>query len=385
MKYKSNSRTDRADLSTELIPWNARPDGFEQEWEDLFARSEHYGPTYAPAFAIAELNVARNPIVATVRKSGSLVCVLPLVFRKIGCFRFAYVLPRKQIGYSGVLTSELVDDDVFVELGRLLSVNLSLILCSQNDQKSKFSSDALHWFSSEGGLELSVFKAKRSWMALQDSYEELMRSLKSAKRLKKFRWQNKKLNENYKVQVHNFASSDIDEDLIDRVWTIQKSSWMFRRRAANIGRKDVRTLLESLANKGILRVWIMTLDNKDAAMAINFEAHRQIYYKYPAFSLEYERHSIGQILLSHIVDDACARGMTSLDFGHGDTFGKSYKRWWCTHIDGIFRVVYGSTTIGNIVAIAVGSYWTLQKYSALRWLRKSIKRNTKPNSNVATT
>ena len=89
----------------------------------MFANAKGYGPTYAPTFAIAELNKTRNSVVATVRKSGELAAIVPLENRSISLFRYALVLPRKEIGYSGVLVSNQCDDDALVELGRLMSQN----------------------------------------------------------------------------------------------------------------------------------------------------------------------------------------------------------------------------------------------------------------------
>ena len=131
----------------------------------------------------------------------------------------------------------------------------------------------MRWYASEGGLELSVIRAIRHRLFLMDSYENLMKRIKSTKRLRKFRWQIKKLNENYNVEVQNFSADEIDEKLISRVWEIQKASWMFRRGGANIGRQDIRELLKSLSKHGLLRAWIMTLDGDDAAMVINYESH----------------------------------------------------------------------------------------------------------------
>lgn len=199
-------------------------------------------------------------------------------------------------------------------------------------------------------------------------FDAYLTANKSSKTRQTLRRKERKLQEAGQIAVERFVGSEVTSAVVDRIAEIQRASWMKRRGAAVLGTPFYRALIESLAAAGWARVWIMTLDGDDAAFVLATLQGGVLRYEYPAFKLQYEPLSIGQVLLQMVLRDCCHAGATLFDFGHGDA---GYKGFWGTDAHHVERVFASTTWRGWPAAVALAAAWRLARNQTLRrWMRR---------------
>ena len=120
----------------------------------------------------------------------------------------------------------------------------------------------------------------------------------------------------------------------------------------------------------------MTIDGEDAAFVYSFVAHGQHYYFWPAFKLKYESPlSVGQMLLMHVIRDACEDDIQLFDFIYGDA---EYKRFWATDSFNVYRVMAGRGFMGYLIVMFCYAFLRLGQikwlHSYYRWIRIKLCR-----------
>ena len=139
--------------------------------------------------------------------------------------------------------------------------------------------------------------------------------------------------------------------------------------AAILERPFYRKLLLAMAQAGFAEVWIMRIDDVDAAFVFALIAHRILYYAWTAFKLEYASSlSVGQFLTNWTIRDACRDGILLYDFEHGDA---EYKRFWSTDNYSVYRVVAGRGLCGSFTAFVYFVVWRLAR---IKWLKDYYRR-----------
>ena len=83
-------------------------------------------------------------------------------------------------------------------------------------------------------------------------------------------------------------------------------------------RAFMREVVRAMALTGYLRFSVVSLDDRPIAYHLGFECNgRFIWYK-PTFDVALCRHSPGEVLIKHLLEDACTRGLLEFDFGPGE-------------------------------------------------------------------
>jgi CelD/BcsL family acetyltransferase involved in cellulose biosynthesis len=212
----------------------------------------------------------------------------------------------------------------------------------------------------------TVAAADTSWAGdLMDDPETLLRARMSGATRKKFAKKEKKLAERGAVQYLR-AATPADVDLILAAFHDQKAT-----RFAELGIPDV---FRCPGVPGFLRA--AALDGLDAGTpAIELNAlvvGDRIAATYAATvgggryscmfnSLDREgfgRESAGQLLLIHLVEEACRRGLTRFDLGVGDS---SYKDTFCDEAEPLFESVLPLTWRGQVAARLISVWRTSRR------------------------
>jgi CelD/BcsL family acetyltransferase involved in cellulose biosynthesis len=220
----------------------------------------------------------------------------------------------------------------------------------------------------------SVARAHRNpcrRIALGRTYDQYLLDTKSKKSRANLRREEKKLREAAAVELVDLAGPAVTDEALRRVAAIQDASWMKGRGAAVLGEPAYQRLLRSVADAGILRVWIVTVGGEDAAFVVGLLLHGQMHYCWTAFRLQFEPLSVGKVLTGWTVRDACAAGAQSFDFGQGDG---EYKRFWATDAHDVHRVVAGRGLGGTVVVLFRRAAWRLARVDWIKARYRAVRR-----------
>ena len=135
------------------------------------------------------------------------------------------------------------------------------------------------------------------------------------------------------------------------------------RGAAFLGDPWYQTLLLRAARRGLAEIWILRVDDDDAAFALGLRAHSQFHYAWTAFKLRYQPLSIGNSLHSAVIRTVCEEGCARLDFGHGNS---QWKRFLATDTHTVSRAALGRGLRGRLVAHAYVTAWQLARFERCR-------------------
>ena len=347
---------------------------FADAWDDLFVRAAEAPPYLSRPWAktfVDEGRLRGAPLFVLAWSDVKLVALLPLAVRKSLGARIATPIGTGEGCYLGLLMdpdyrSVVKDMADLIIAEKVFDVYYSADLSSQ-DQATN---DLLDELTKRGYCRRRVVRCPCYCIRLGTSFDEyLERKIPKGKRRYKLRYQEKRLYKSANVRVIRHAGRDITPQVNRRVADIQLESWMKRRGSAVLGQPFYQKLMANMAEGGFGRVWVMTIDGDDAAFAYSFVAHGQHHYYWPAFKLKYESSlSIGQMLLMHIIRDACQDGILLFDFVHGEG---EYKRFWATDCHKVFRVMAGRGLVGRFVAL---SYYVVLQLRKIDWLRRSYRR-----------
>lgn len=346
---------------------------FAQSWDDLFDRacdappflSRHWISTF-----VGEGKINGIPLFVLCWCQNKLVALFPLTVRRYLGTRIAEPIGDWLPSYLGLLIDPDYPDVIECIAERFRAGDIADIFCIQGLSSEDGTTNSL--LVQLAGKNFSVYRAYRDtcpFIRLGCSYEEYLQNSKSGKSRQTLRRKEKQLHIKHVVNIENYSNDEITDNIIERIASIQEQSWMKRRGAAVLGHPFYRKLLLNTAQAGLARAWLMTVDGVDAAFVFALIAHRKLYYAWTAFKLEFATSlSVGQVLTSRVINDACADGILIFDFEHGDA---AYKRFWGTDEHKVYRAVAGRGVRGRILSIRYYISWRLIR---VKWLRSFYSR-----------
>jgi len=354
---------------------------FGDDWDDLFVRAKGASPFLSRFWIrtfVEEGRLPGTPLFILAWFGTKLVALFPLVVRRVLNTKTAMPIDAGKGAYLGLLIdpehrSAIKDIADLIISGNIFDVYYSADLSSEDTATN----DLLDDLVSRGYSCRKVFRDPCFCMQLGCSFDEyLKKKIPKGKRRRKLLYKEKRLYKSADVRVTRYVGKEITPELNRRVAAIQLESWMKRRGAAVLGEPFYQKLLGNMAEGGFGQVWLMTIDGEDAAFVYSFVAHGQHHYFWPAFKLKYESPlSIGQMLLMHVVRDACEDGIQLFDFNYGDA---EYKRFWATDCYKVFRVVAGRGFMGHLIVMFCYVFFWLGQikwlHSFYRWIRKRLSR-----------
>jgi len=344
------------------------------DWNDLFARAVYAPPYLSLAWArtfIEQDRLPGSPLFVLARSGGKLVALLPLAVRSVLGASVAAPIGTGEGTYLGLL----LDPDypaVTERMAELITSRKVFDVYYSHDLSSldKATAGLLDNLIKRGYWCRRVLRRPCFYIRLGCSFiEYLNKQIPRGKRRRKLRYEERKLYESGQVKITRYIGMDITPEVNRRIADIQLASWMKSRGAAVLGRPFYQKLLANMAEAGLGRVWLMTIDGDDAAFAYSFVVHRQHHYFWPAFKLKYVSSlSVGQMLLMHVIRDSCEDGISIFDFIHGDA---EYKRFWATDSYVVHRVVAGRGLVGRLIAV---TGYCLLRVIRVEWIRRSLRR-----------
>lgn len=188
-------------------------------------------------------------------------------------------------------------------------------------------------------------------------------TMKSTKARKNIKYENNRLHRKFHVSLEYHTAATIGEDLVERMLSIQRASWMTRRNAVMLEQPLYRQLVVNLAGSDLLEVWILKLSGEDAAFQIATRVGARRTSLLIAFRLAHAQYSVGKWLTGAVLENCCLSGVQEFDFGQGDA---EYKRFWANDAHQIERVFVGCGVLGGLVARGLAAAWNLARQPKVR-------------------
>jgi CelD/BcsL family acetyltransferase involved in cellulose biosynthesis len=338
-----------------------------EDWDDLFSRADGASAYLSRAWAetlIAEKKTRGAPLVIKVNYGLKLVAILAISVRSLCGLRVAECIGTKEPSYLGILVDPNFPEaiktvvDVFAK-ERVAHVFYDKYLSSLDEATNKLISE----LECQGFMCKFGFRRYSKWIKLGSSFEDYLINNKSGKSRQTIRRKERKLCKNEKVEQEYYAGIEVTEQVISRIVAIQQESWMRERGAAKLTQLFHQRLLINMAKAGLGRVWLLRINEDDAAFVYAYVAHRKLNYAWTAFKLKYRKFgSIGMVLTSWTIRKACEDSILSYDFGFG---AAEYKDFWSTDSLDIHRVATGRGILGCLAVYYYSATWWIAKN---KWL-----------------
>jgi CelD/BcsL family acetyltransferase involved in cellulose biosynthesis len=349
---------------------------FSEQWDDLFDRAKDASPYLSRSWSgtfIEQGRLRGNALAILAWCETKLVALFPLAVRTCLNTRIAEPIGTGQPSYLGLLLDPDYPEVIDFMTDAIRTKKIANVLCIEDLWSGDKATEA--FLTSLARKNFSVRRVYRNpcpFIHLGCSYEEYMKKNKSAKSQQTLRRKERQFRKRHAVDIEHYEGSEITTNIIHRIASIQEQSWMKRRGAAVLGQPFYRKLLSAIAHSGLARVWLMKIDDCDAAFVFALVAHKKLYYAWTAFKLEYASSlSIGQFLTNWTIRDACQDGILMYDFEHGEA---EYKRFWANDHFDVNRVSAGQGLRGRLMAVYYYVIWRLGKLEWLRSLRHRQKR-----------
>ncbi len=338
-----------------------------QAWDDLFMRVQEAPAFFSRAWAetfISEKRIKASPLLIVVWAGSKLVALLPLRVRRfcgirvaepIGIFGGASLGLLADLNYTGAVQAVA---DVWVR-ERVAPAFFNKYLSSLDKVTNKLMAElACRGFTCKFGHQRPC-----RWIKLGCSFDDYLKNNKSGKSRQTIRRKERMLCKKKEVKQEYYTGIEVTPQIISRIAAIQQESWMKRRGAAVLNQPFHQRLLLNMAKEGFGHVWLLRIDNEDAAFVYAYIAHGNLNYAWTAFKLKYRTSgSVGMVLTSWTIRKACEEGILSYDFGFGDA---EYKQFWATDNHDVVMAVAGQGAPGYLIVLCYRVMWRLAKIRLL--------------------
>lgn len=318
-------------MNVEIIDSSEGLERVEEEWLDLFTRSdEHYihqDPRLLRAFFVSERGRS-HPLVVLLRDGGRLVCIAPFFTWK-GAFQFA----------ASVVTLAKIP-------ARMLKLTCERMVYDREVDKRRCTIEAMHAVKAyrdrydymvlpELTLPSNVLDVldEVEWTALElrgkrdssyrhnllfETHDEFLSSL-SRKRRKNIRYDTRDWRDSPFTRVTKEEQVD---GFLDAVAAISEHSWQGKTLDSWTDRRheSYRGYLKAFANLGWLRCYLLENDAKEPmAFIMGFQGYGTLHYEEIGFDGRH-RDSAPGIAATHLMmEDLYAENRPrTIDFGYGD-------------------------------------------------------------------
>ena len=360
-------------LSADLITTVQQFEAIKDEWKNLFAsnREQH------SIFQDFTWNytcwkyTGRNYKLAiiTVREEGKLVGVGPfMTASSLGVSRVEPIGSGK-FAYFGLLVSNNREDVIEAMAVKLVEAFPKGIYhfpyyasgnCSINVLAATLWS--MDWHEARWVRNVSPYVYEES--GFSDYF-----SRKSQKVRYNLRREYKNMEKIGNVVISHFAHSDLTDSIVERIDKIQKLSWLMRRGIETVDSPFNREVIPLLALEGSAEVFILSINENDAAFILDFCSAKCCHCMTIGFDERLKQVSPGKHLMQFCIQHVLDRGDWVYDFLFG---GGGYKDFWGTRTKQVFRCVFYKGFRGWALSCFPRLHGKLAKYTVLKEILSSI-------------
>ncbi|TPL72318.1 GNAT family N-acetyltransferase [Mesorhizobium sp. B2-3-15] len=191
------------------------------------------------------------------------------------------------------------------------------------------------------------YRVTGPWQSGAEWFETL-----SKKGRQNYRRGRKFMEESGALRFRLLDADDPREPVLERVATL-KRLWLVRHgRASDLfdeGSPVLAALISVLADLGLLRIFVLELDDAIIAVSINFEQHGTMMAFVTTYDPEHERASPGMVLMMDYIQWSLDRGLATIDFLCG---GEDFKRRFATQSVALSSMMGARGLRGHLAALA---------------------------------
>jgi CelD/BcsL family acetyltransferase involved in cellulose biosynthesis len=205
------------------------------------------------------------------------------------------------------------------------------------------------------------------WLGTNCSWREFLAERGAGLRNEVKRW-NRRIQELGTVtteRVHPPVANGILDELIE----VEQASWKWSQGSAAFRRTPQRNFLSAVLrdSRSDLAVWLLRIDGRLVAYAVVLTHDARWYYYLTSFRKDFA--NAGSLLLSHIVEAACAETCAVLDLLRGD---HGYKRAWANLTSPVYEIAWPVNVLGRAAVLAYAARWRAARSSRLTHLRSKM-------------
>ncbi len=185
----------------------------------------------------------------------------------------------------------------------------------------------------ENSREISKLEIEKGiicpFIAVPNSTEKLESSLKS-KFQKKLKNNLKELEKQHgKVELKLYQDIGSLEQAMDVFFNLHRKKSLSKGDLGRFEKKKAREITfqtaKYFAEKDLLRLYFLTVNNKPIAVELNLEYEGKMYCHFKSFDPNYSKYRVGNLLTLKVLEECIAKGIVEYNFMQG---AKNYKYEW---------------------------------------------------------
>jgi CelD/BcsL family acetyltransferase involved in cellulose biosynthesis len=135
------------------------------------------------------------------------------------------------------------------------------------------------------------------------------------------------------TRMHQFEIETADrlnvDYMLSELFRLHREVWSARGQSGVLCGKEIADFhheaASGLLRDGVLRLYLLRIDGRSAAVFYGFCSHRRTYYYLGGFSAEFARLNPGTIAIGHAIEQAINERSLEFNFLRGS---EQYKYWW---------------------------------------------------------
>jgi len=330
--------------------------GMRQEWNELVqsSKSDCLFLTWEWLYTWwTHLAEDRELVIIAVRSGHTLVALAPLGLRPRSLTR---ILPEAEFLGSGFVGSDypdvIVREGFELDVARILSSELAkwqFTFKWTNLRSHECEAERVALCFSQ--LKWRVIETKTNvcpYLTLKgQTWETYLASLGSEHRYSLNR-KMKRLYRDFGVRLEQASTQAQCHEGIDRLIELHNLRWQGRGGSDAFHTSELvqfhQTFAPVMLERGCLRLFTLWLNDRPVACLYGFIYHKKFYFYQSGFHPDFEKQSVGLVVMGMVIRQAIGEGAEEFDFLHGD---EPYKRHWAPEKRELSRLeLYPPTSLG---------------------------------------
>jgi CelD/BcsL family acetyltransferase involved in cellulose biosynthesis len=168
------------------------------------------------------------------------------------------------------------------------------------------------------------------FLTLPNSMDVLMEGLSKNMR-QNLRRYSRKLEREYRVELKNYDEIGSLEEAMETFFQLHQKRWESRGDLGAFNKPLFRNfhidIAKCFAEKGWLRLYFLTVNDKPISTHYSFEYNQKVYYYLGGWDPEYSRYMVGSLFMMYDIEKCIQRGLKEYDMMRGI---EPYKTRWTT-------------------------------------------------------
>lgn len=299
------------------------------EWRRLWAEDSHATPFQSPHWNLAwwhHLNPGGTLAIVAVRHQSVLIALAPWYLSSYGEAgqRVLRFLGTGVSDYLDVLQPQRHKISWFRDLAQW---SLQQLNCDECDLDELSCDSALMANTASEPVYYVEHRSVCPVLHLSDSSDSLDGSISRAA-ARALGYYRRRLAREHQFEIEAADQQNI-EYLLSELFRLHHELWATRGQSGVLCGKQIAEFHHEAAlgllNEDALRLYVLRIDGRSAAVFYGFACHRRTYYYLGGFAPEFARFNPGTILIGHAIEQAIQEQSLEFNFLRG---GEPYKYWW---------------------------------------------------------